>query len=198
MLFSEFFLIFFFITILSTSSLLLFVENPIHSLVLLIVVFLNASGILIIFNFDFIALLLIIIYVGALAVLFLFILMMLDIHFIATFKTDWFVFVFFSSLLSIFLFSQTFNNTFNFLACTGSDFFTLSTDLWVTHLIEINNCATFGYVLYNHYMLFFLLAGLILLLALLGAVKLTYITKKDLTTFNYDQLSKTVYISIVK
>jgi NADH-quinone oxidoreductase subunit J len=197
MLTTNIFLTFFLTNLLTAGILLLLTTNPIHSLLFLILIFVNSAGILMIFNFEFIALLLIVIYVGALAVLFLFILMMIDIVSSSSFQTDWFVFLIFSSLLSLSLFIETFESTFEFLVISVHEL-TLGLDLWVNIITEINNCATFGQVLYNYYYFFFLLAGLILLLALLGAVRLTHSPTKVIDTQHFAQLSKTFYISFVK
>lgn len=191
------FLTFFLTSLLTAGILLLLLPNPIHSLFFLIVVFINSAGILMLFNFEFIALLLVIIYVGALAVLFLFILMMIDINLISSFKTDWFVFLIFSGFLSFAIFVQTFESTFNFLVNTVY-YIEFPLDLWIHYVTEINNCATFGHILYSYYLFFLLVAGLILLLALLGSVKLTYMSNKIPSVLNFTQLSKKFYISLVK
>ena len=122
---------------------------------------------------------------------------MIDINSLSTFKTDWFVFLIFGCLLSFFIFIQTFESTFQFLVNTVYEL-TLPLDLWVNSISEINNCATFGHVLYNYYYFFLLSAGLILLLALLGAVRLTHVPNKIPNSDNFTQLSKTFYISFVK
>ena len=71
---------YFFITILLLSSLFVLIsQNPVHSVLFLILAFCNASGILFLFNAEFLGLVFIIIYVGAIAILFLFVVMMLNV-----------------------------------------------------------------------------------------------------------------------
>lgn len=106
-MFLTFVLSFFFVAIIITSLLVLLLPNPIHSLLCLVLTFINATGILMIFNVDFIGLLIVIIYVGAIAVLFLFILMMLDINTITPIMKNWSIYVFFSCLIGISFFMVT-------------------------------------------------------------------------------------------
>ena len=176
MLFSIY-LIFFFTSLLASSFMMLLLPNPIHSLLSLVLVFLSASSILITFNVEFIALLLIIIYVGAIAVLFLFVLMMMDIKIKSSLKTDWSVFFIFGLFLSGSLFLITYNNLFDFYMYPTS-YEHLELNQFSDFLVNFNNCLVFGHILYSYYLFFFLMAGLILLLALLGAVHLTHTPNK--------------------
>jgi len=144
-------------------------NNPVYSVLFLVLSFCEASSILFVFNADFIGLLFIIIYVGAIAVLFLFVVMMLHVKFynIQNFK----YFPLFLLLLSIFIFqlfltlNRIFNNFEVFLLNNSVDYLQI--------LDNLNNIDIFGQVLYNYYLLCFLLAGLILLVAMIGAIVLT-------------------------
>jgi NADH-quinone oxidoreductase subunit J len=150
--------------------------NPIESVLFLILAFCNTAAILFIFNVEFLGLLFIIIYVGAVAVLFLFIIMMLNIKnqdnsvlnvsYVKSIydKVKFFIFSFF--VIALFLFLQ---NTFQqdtFL------FFDRNFD-FVSVFDQLNNIDVIGQVLYNYFIVCFLLAGLVLLIALIGAIVLT-------------------------
>ena len=95
------------------ALLVLFVNNPIYSILCLIFTFCMASGILLLFDADFIALILVIIYVGAIAVLFLFIVMMLNIRNLEQVSQLNFLY-YLSSILGIFIFMYFINTNMNF------------------------------------------------------------------------------------
>jgi len=149
MLFS-FILIFFLTNLLASSLMILLLPNPIHSLLFLVLVFLNSAGILISFNIEFIALLLVIIYVGAIAILFLFILMMIDIKTASSLKTDWFVYFLFGSALISLFFTATAYGLFDSLS-DSSSFINMHSDKWIHFITDINNCNNFGHVLYSYF-----------------------------------------------
>jgi len=141
--------------------------NPIHSVLFLILTFCDAAAILFLFNVDFLALVFIIIYVGAIAILFLFIIMMLNI------KNDvvknimyapfilFCIFTFFLQLLFILekLFYNWNSNNFIFEFQNNMD--------------NLNSIELLGQVLFNFFLVCFLLAGFILLIAMLGSIVLT-------------------------
>ena len=197
-MFLTFVLSFFFVAIIITSLLVLLLPNPIHSLLCLVLTFINATGILMIFNVDFIGLLIVIIYVGAIAVLFLFILMMLDINTITPIIKNWSIYVFFSCLIGISFFMVTCWYTFQWTVLSLIESSPLIVGMenffWVTSINEINNCATFGHVLYSYHLFYLLVAGLILLLALLGAVRLTYRSVQPISNFSAFSKRPTIYL----
>lgn len=150
-----------------------FSTNPIESVLFLILTFCNAAAILFIFNAEFLGLTFIIIYVGAIAVLFLFVIMMLNIKntdglahkynvmlVLADFSLAYF-FVFLAFLVTKKVFSQQ----ENFLLVHENNLLTL--------IDSLNNIDILGQFLYNYYLVCFLLAGLILLIALVGSIVLT-------------------------
>lgn len=150
--------------------------NPIESVLFLILAFCNTAAILFIFNVEFLGLLFIIIYVGAVAVLFLFIIMMLNIKnpndsvlnisYLKSIYDKIKIFVFSFLVIVLFLFLQ---NTFQqdtFL------FFDKNFD-FVSIFDRLNNIDVIGQVLYNYFIICFLLAGLVLLISLIGAIVLT-------------------------
>ena len=163
-------------------------KNPVHSVLFLILVFCNAAGVLFIFNAEFLGLIFIIIYVGAIAVLFLFVIMMLRIKNKEEngSKMNGGVWVlFFSVLYSIiqyglgesFELSQVESvewiqksvkkelDLSEILLDSSSDKFLL--------LDNINNIDVLGQVLFDYYLICFLLAGILLLIALVGCIVLT-------------------------
>lgn len=164
----------FFSLLLMCSLLILFVINPIHSVLLLILLFCNSAILLLLFNMEFLALMLIIIYIGAVTILFLFVLMMLDIQLSPKNKKDFYNYFFFSFLVLITFGIETFISTIGLLNHNWVDGDLLSYTHWITYLDPVTNLETIGQLLYTFYFVFLLMAGLILLIALIGAVMLTY------------------------
>lgn len=163
-------------------------NNPIESAIFLILSFVSAAGILFIFHVDFLGLLLIIIYVGAIAVLFLFVIMMLNIKNERkdelNMNTKIFLSVVSLTIISSYLFLSI--NVFN------SEELFLSRQLNLLWLIDnMTNIDLMGQVLFNYYLVAFLLAGLVLLIALIGAIVLT-------VRFNNAETSQLVYRQLSK
>ncbi len=154
--------------ILSGSSFLVFMSsNPMHSLLYLVLTFFSAASILLLLNIEFLGLLYLIIYVGAIAILFLFIIMMINVKNLIRFN---FYYTFFSIFIGlVFIISPFYVNlytTFNNINLFCSLSAVANIDLLSPSLI-------FGQILYNYYLSCILLAGLILLIALIGAIVLT-------------------------
>lgn len=145
-------------------------ESPIHSVLFLVLVFYFSSVTLFIFGADFLALSFIIIYVGAIAVLFLFVVMMLDLK--KDESTSYFNLFF--VLLSVFI---TFLEVFLILK---KKFFNLDEvfikfySLMYPNLVdELSNIEVIAQSLYNYFLICFLLAGIVLLVAVIGSIVLT-------------------------
>jgi len=151
--------------------------NSIESILFLILTFFNAAVILFLFGVDFLGLTFIIVYVGAIAVLFLFVIMMLSVKIneqnllSSRFpKSKLVSFLLFSHLLALFfLFSTKMFALTNFE--NSSTFFRLWENLIIFDLLF--NIDVLGQAFYNEFFTCFLVAGLILLIALIGAVVLT-------------------------
>lgn len=165
------------------SSLFIFVVyNPVHSVLFMILGFCNASIALFLFGVEFLSLIFIIIYVGAIAILFLFVIMMLDIKVVDFEGSN----IPYQSLIllitSIFLvFLKTLINI-TFYVNDEVSFFIFDT---------INNINQLGQILYNYYNLNFLLAGLVLLVAMIGPIVLTLnFDIKQTMEILYKQLSR--------
>ena len=149
-------------------------ESSIQSVLFLILSFCNASMILFLFNVEFLGLLFIIIYVGAIAVLFLFIIMMLNIKFniykneIYNYKKIYFLILF---ILFMFCLFQLTSYLSNIYFKNSLDLINQKEILFIVD--NLNNIDILGQALYNNFIICFLLAGLILLVALIGSVVLT-------------------------
>lgn len=142
-------------------------RNPVHSVLWLILSFLSAAGLFVLLGAEFVAMLLIIVYVGAVAVLFLFVVMMLDIDF-AELKAEMAKYMPLALLIGLIILMQlvmAFGAWESNAAAEG-----LRTQ--VTNP-EVMNTAALGLILYDEYFLVFQLSGLVLLVAMIGAIVLT-------------------------
>ena len=188
--------LFFLIILLLSAFFLVILKNPVHSVLLLILCFFCSASIVILFSVDFIGILFLIIYVGAIAVLFLFVVMMLDLK-ITPLKTEKFFFFFFFSSLFFFFFVFT-SSLFFFFCFYELDFGSLFQKKFVVNSYFFNildffsNIDVFGQCLYNYFLICFLIAGIILLLAMLGAIALTLKYNSNVKNqLVYKQLSRT-------
>ena len=142
-------------------------RNPVHSVLFLILCFFNSAGIFLILGAEFLAFILVIVYVGAVAVLFLFVVMMLDVEFNSSN----------SPIISYLPVGMTIG--FIILSELILVFFTWKREYTKPDLSEVivnnqyTNTETLGLVLYTENILFFQLAGLILLASMIGAIVLT-------------------------
>lgn len=151
-----------------------FSANPVESVLFLILTFFNAGAILVMFNAEFLGLVFITVYVGAIAVLFLFVVMMLNVKiheniFVKLFNKNFrnsIIALFFIYLVSVILFVYL-NSIFN------SQNLPVEINNGAVLFDTLNNIDVIGQVLYNYYLVCFLVAGLILLVALIGAIVLT-------------------------
>ncbi|MEK9854694.1 MAG: NADH-quinone oxidoreductase subunit J [Rhodobiaceae bacterium] len=137
-------------------------RNPVFSVLFLILAFFNAAGLFVLIGAEFIAMLLVVVYVGAVAVLFLFVVMMLDINF-AEMRAG------FQKYLPIGLVVGGIL-VFELVAAMYGDAFSGAK---LPAATEISNTRALGNVLYTKYMYLFQVAGLILLVAMIGAISLT-------------------------
>ena len=149
-------------------------KNPVHSVLWLILAFLSSAGLFVLLGAEFVAMLLIIVYVGAVAVLFLFVVMMLDIDF-AELKAEMARYMPLALLIGVVLLMQL---GMAFGAWTEADQ-AQSLRAAVTPT-DVQNTAALGQLLYDQYFLIFQLAGLILLVAMIGAIVLTLRHRTDI------------------
>ena len=139
-------------------------KNPVHSVMYLILTFFSAAGLFILMGAEFLALLIVMVYVGAVAVLFLFVVMMLDVDFVEL-KQGFLQYLPVGGLVAFVLFIEMF--------LVGAAYYTGTTTTVVESDPNTSNLEAFGEVLYTEYAGMFEAAGLILLVALIGAVVLT-------------------------
>ena len=143
-------------------------RNPVHSVLFLILSFVNASGLFVLLGAEFLAMILVVVYVGAVAVLFLFVVMMLDINFVKL-REGFLQYLPFGALLGIVLIIEL---GILFLTRSFSDN-SLSKFVETPIINEIENTKLIGQVLYTDYFYLFQISGLILLVAMVGSITLT-------------------------
>ena len=149
-------------------------RNPVHSVLWLILTFLSAAGLFVLLGAEFVAMLLVIVYVGAVAVLFLFVVMMLDVDF-AQLKAEMARYMPLALLIGLVLLMQL---SLAFGVWQSSEGAMAARDA-VTPT-DVTNTAALGLLLYDKYFLLFQLSGLILLVAMIGAIVLTLRHRKDI------------------
>jgi NADH-quinone oxidoreductase subunit J len=152
----------------------IFARNPVHSVLWLILAFFNAAGLMLILGAEFIAMLLVIVYVGAVAVLFLFVVMMLDIDF-ATLRTGFTRNLPFGIIIALVLLAEVIVAVSAWKAGP-----TLSGR--AIPAASQPNIVALGQLLYSRYLFPFEIAGLILLVAMIGAIVLTHRSRGDVRT----------------
>jgi NADH-quinone oxidoreductase subunit J len=144
-------------------------KNPVHSVLFLILAFVNAAGLFVLLGAEFLAWILIIVYVGAVAVLFLFVVMMLDVDF-AELRQGFITYLPVGALVGAILF-------FELWIVVGAWVIGPDAAKAITAPIplsgEVSNTQALGLVLYTRYVYFFQAAGVILLVAMIGAIVLT-------------------------
>jgi NADH-quinone oxidoreductase subunit J len=152
----------------------IFARNPVHSVLWLILAFFNAAGLMLLVGAEFIAMLVVIVYVGAVAVLFLFVVMMLDIDF-ATLRSGFSKNLPFGIIIALVLFVEI-----------GVAVWTRNTGPLLSArsipAAKTPNIVALGQLLYSRYLFAFEIAGLILLVAMVGAIVLTHRKRGDLRT----------------
>jgi len=149
-------------------------RNPVHSVLWLILAFLSSAGLFVLLGAEFVAMLLIIVYVGAVAVLFLFVVMMLDVDF-AALKAEMARYMPLALLIGVVLLMQL---GMAYGAWTEADQAQALRDA-VTPT-DTQNTAALGLLIYDKYFLLFQLSGLILLVAMIGAIVLTLRHRTDI------------------
>jgi len=148
-------------------------RNPVHSVLFLVLAFFNAAGLFILLGAEFIAMILVIVYVGAVAVLFLFVVMMLDISF-ADLRKGAMQYVPVGLMIGAVLLTEL-------ILLYGAWHFTEHKDANLaaptSEYTNVTNTEALGRLLYTEYLLAFQMAGLILFVAMIGAIVLTHRTR---------------------
>ncbi len=156
-----------------SSFMVIFAKNPVHSVFFLILTFFNATGLFVLMGAEFLAMLLLIVYVGAVAVLFLFVVMMLNIDF-NSLRTGMIKNAPLGLLIGTILLGEM---IFSFIGMKYGVANKPGNELFIV-LGEEENTRALGNVLYTNYIYLFQCAGLILLVAMIGAIVLTH-RKRD-------------------
>jgi NADH-quinone oxidoreductase subunit J len=142
-------------------------RNPVHSVLFLILAFFNAAGLFLLMGAEFLAMILVVVYVGAVAVLFLFVVMMLDVDF-AELREGFLQYLPVGALVGIIVLIEL------IMVVGGWAISSEAPRLAAQKLPEgITNTEALGRILYTDYIYFFQLSGLILLVAMIGAIVLT-------------------------
>jgi NADH-quinone oxidoreductase subunit J len=142
-------------------------RNPVHSVLFLILTFFTSAGLFVLLGAEFLAMLLVVVYVGAVAVLFLFVVMMLDVDF-AELKQGFLSYMPIGALIAVALFAEIFLVSQAALSTGGAPI-----ALAPEQVSEVTNAEAIGRVLYTDYLLVFQMAGLVLFVAMVGAIVLT-------------------------
>ena len=156
-------------------------RNPVHSVLWLILAFFNAAGLFLLIGAEFLAFLLIIVYVGAVAVLFLFVVMMLDVDF-AELRAGFASYLFPGILLALALLAEM---VAAFIA-RGAGVIALSARAAPIDAGQ-SNIEALGELLYTRYLFIFEAAGLVLLVAMVGAIVLTRRRRSDVRPQNVSE-----------
>lgn len=165
---AAFFYLFAFVAV-ASAFMVIASRNPVHSVLFLILTFFNAAGLFMLAGAEFLAMILLIVYVGAVMVLFLFVIMMLDVDF-AEFKSGALQYAPIGALVGLILAAEL-------IMVTGG--YVLSPKIGavaahpIPELATRSNTAALGDIIYTDYLYFFQLAGMVLLVAMIGAIVLT-------------------------
>jgi NADH-quinone oxidoreductase subunit J len=172
-------------------------KNPVHSVLFLILAFVNASGLFVLMGAEFLAMILVVVYVGAVAVLFLFVVMMLDVDF-AELRQGSLQYVPVGGLVGAIFLAELVLVVGSWVI--GPDVPQVITAP-IPSVANTSNTEALGQVLYTRYVYFFQAAGMVLLVAMIGAIVLTLRHKPNVKRQNVaDQVarSKATAIEIVK
>jgi NADH-quinone oxidoreductase subunit J len=161
---------FFAIVAVAAGALTIFARNPVHSVLWLILAFFSAAGLFVLLGAEFVAMLMLIVYVGAVAVLFLFVVMMLDVDF-AELRAGMAKLLPIGLLISLVLLVQL---GFVFGAWEVNDSALSLRQAVAPAPDQVENTAALGMLIYTRYVFLFQAAGLVLLVAMIGAIVLTH------------------------
>ncbi len=143
-------------------------KNPVHSVLFLILAFFNSAGLFVLMGAEFLAMILVVVYVGAVAVLFMFVVMMLDINFVEL-RQGFLKYLPLGAFVGIILVAEL------IAVVSGWHLIPEAKDAIATPIPEtVTNTHALGAVVYTDYMFLFQSAGLVLLIAMIGAIVLTH------------------------
>ena len=144
-------------------------RNPVHSVLFLILAFFNSAGLFVLMGAEFLAMILVVVYVGAVAVLFLFVVMMLDINFVRM-REGFLQYLPLGALIGLILLVEL-------VMVGGAWIVSPSAQLAISHPVvpagDMHNTRALGNLIYTNYIYLFQASGLVLLVAMIGAIVLT-------------------------
>ena len=148
-------------------------RNPVHSVLFLILAFFNSAGLFVLLGAEFLAMILVVVYVGAVLVLFLFVVMMLDVDF-AVLKAGFLKYLPIGATIGLLLLIELI-----FIVGAWVTAPEITVQAPTPPAADISNTEAIGLILYTRYVYLFEAAGLILLVAMIGAIVLTLQHKRD-------------------
>jgi NADH-quinone oxidoreductase subunit J len=167
----NFLLLFLFLLVMVSALFVVNVSNPVHSIFFLVVVFLTGSIFLFFIRNEFLSIIFIMVYVGAILVLFLFVIMMLNVKLIEL-KTTYISYL----PLGLVIFCIFFFEFIYYLRLSNYMVIAEYYVVWLSYSdYNLTNIHIIGFYLYTYYFLLFLFCGLLLFIATIGAILLTYI-----------------------
>jgi len=167
-------------------------RNPVHSVLFLILAFFNAAALFLLMGAEFLAFIMVIVYVGAVAVLFLFVVMMLDINFVEL-RQGFLTYLPVGGAVGLVLFFELALAVFvNWVAAPNP-----ASRAAAPVAANVSNTAALGRLLYTDYIYLFQAAGIVLLIAMIGAIVLTHRRRPGVRRQKIaDQLARTREASI--
>jgi NADH-quinone oxidoreductase subunit J len=167
MLVATFFFYLFSCVAIASAVMVISARNPVHSVLFLILCFFNAAGLFILLGAEFLAMILVVVYVGAVAVLFLFVVMMLDVDFVEL-RQGMLNYLPIGGVIGLIVLGE--------LILAGSSFLISPESMKTVSApvaAGVTNTEALGQILYTKYFYYFQAAGLVLLVAMVGAIVLT-------------------------
>ena len=171
------------VILIASAVMVISAKNPVHSVLFLILAFFNAAGLFVLLGAEFLAMILVIVYVGAVAVLFMFVVMMLDINFVEL-RQGFLHYLPIGALIGLILIIEL-------LALASSWSIAPETMFNIgdptPDIAETTNTHALGQIIYTKYIYLFQSAGIILLVAMIGAIILTHrqragVKKQDISS----------------
>lgn len=176
-------------------------RNPVHSVLFMILTFAASSGLFLLIEVEFLAMMFIMVYVGAIAVLFLFVVMMLNTR-LAEYYVSLLRYLPLGAIIGLIFIIEIYfllNTELNPSPIHSLEVINQYHD-WTHHINAITNVAALGNIIYTYYFFLFLMAGIILLVAMIAAIVLTMYRREGVRRQDiYDQVStdfkKTIYLT---
>jgi NADH-quinone oxidoreductase subunit J len=174
--------------VVASGAMVVVSRNPVYSVLFLILAFFNAAALFLLIGAEFIAMILVIVYVGAVAVLFLFVVMMLDINLVEI-REGFLKYLPVGAMIGVVLLAEILLG----LGVLGAGSTTMAAlNKQGAQVLAIDNTRAIGRVLYTQYFYLFQVAGLVLLVAMIGAIVLTLRTRPGVRRQKIgDQINRT-------